>query len=68
MIDVTVTDRTMTVVAEGDITGPQWVRILNETGLLGSVLDLQYYAIDDDGAEILHYNITSTDTTVEVSA
>lgn len=68
MIDITVTDQTMTIVADSDISGPEWVRILTDNNLLGSDLALVYFAVDNDGTEILHYQWTTTDTTVAVSA
>lgn len=68
MIDITVTDQTMTIVADSDISGPEWVRILADNNLLGSDLALVYFAVDNDGTEIMHYQWTTTDTTVAVSA
>lgn len=68
MIDITVTDQTMTIVADSDISGPEWVRILTDNNLLGSDLALVYFAVDNDGTEIMHYQWTTTDTTVAVSA
>lgn len=68
LIDITVTDQTMTIVADSDISGPEWVRILADNNLLGSDLSLCWYAVEDDGAEIMHYQWTTTDTTVAVSA
>lgn len=69
MIDVTVSDQTMTIVATSGISGSEWVDILSGHGLLGTFLSLDFYGLDpDDGAEIMHYTITRVDTTVEVTA
>lgn len=68
MLDVTVTDRTMTVVAEGDITSSEWLQLLQDNDLLGGTVELTAYWIEPDGAEVMHYSIVRVDSTTPVPA
>lgn len=52
MVSVTVTENTMTVIADEEIADTQWLNIIYGHGLQDRVMDVVDYSIDDYDVEV----------------
>jgi len=63
---ITITDKRLIIVSQGDICPDHWAAIVHENGLSNRFLFLNDYRMDDSGTETWAFSFAPVDTKVQV--